>query len=60
MPVCTLLPFCSSAQAQSLEAGPNRSGDTQVLPFSIVIYSNPPERRPAELEAVLVDLGERP
>jgi hypothetical protein len=36
MSVCTLLPFCSSAQAQSLEAGSNRSGDAQVLPFSIM------------------------
>jgi hypothetical protein len=36
MSVCTLLPFCSSAQARSLEVGSNRSGDTQVLPFSIM------------------------
>jgi hypothetical protein len=38
MSVCTLLSFRSSAQAQSLEAGSTRSGDTQVLPFSTVIY----------------------
>src|SRR5271165_6573905 len=35
MSVCTLLPFCSSAQARSLEAGANRTRDGQVLPFSI-------------------------
>src|SRR5271165_5430713 len=37
MSVRTLLPFCSSARARSLEAGPSRSGDAQVLPFWTVI-----------------------
>jgi TrwC relaxase len=32
-PASSTLPFCSSAYAQSLEAGSNRSGDTQVLRF---------------------------
>ena len=36
MSVCTFLPFCSPAQARSLEAGSDRSGDGQVLPFSTV------------------------
>ena len=34
MSVRTFLPFCSSAQARSLEAGSSRPGDAQVLPFS--------------------------
>src|SRR5271165_4734375 len=37
MSVRTLLPFCSSARARSLEAGLSRSGDAQVLPFWTVI-----------------------
>ena len=36
MSVRTLLPFCSPAQARSLEEGSNRSRDAQVLPVSTV------------------------
>jgi hypothetical protein len=31
--------FCSSIQVESLAAGSNRYGDTQVLPFSIAFYA---------------------
>src|SRR5271166_2636889 len=63
MSVRTLLPFCSSARARSLEAGPSRSGDAQVLPFWTVIPTRSGaavfdrDLHPSELVAPAVEGG---